>query len=375
MHVLGGIVALVLVVGVLWDAFETIVLPRRVVRPVRLTRTFYRATWTVWLWLARPMRGGGEADASSPRETFLAFYGPLALIFLLTVWAGALIVGFGTLQWALGSHVATSHGPAGFGKDLYMSGTNFFTIGLGDVTPTSARAEALTVIEGGTGFGFLALVIGYLPILYQAFSRREVDISLLDARAGSPPSAVELLRRNCKLRGSDALAEFLRDWEGWAAQLLESHLSYPSLAYFRSQHENQSWLGALTAVLDVCALVMLGIDEIPTRQAELTFAIARHASVDLSQIFNEPPRDPEPDRLPPDRLVELRAMLAASGLRLPEGPQADARLHGLRALYEPYVGALSWHLKMELPAWLPPPDAADDWQTTAWDGTELPRLH
>ena len=371
MHVVGGVVAFILIAGVLWDAFETVVLPRRVVRPVRLTRTFYRATWTAWLWLARHMRGGGEAEASSPRETFLAFYGPLALILLLTVWAGALIVGFGTLQWALGSHLATNHGTVGYGKDLYMSGTNFFTIGLGDVTPTSADAEALTVIEGGTGFGFLALVIGYLPILYQAFSRREVNISLLDARAGSPPSAVELLRRNSIQTRTDAVAIFLRDWEGWAAQLLESHLSYPSLAYFRSQHENQSWLSALTTVLDACALVMLGIDEVPRREAELTFAIARHAAVDLSQIFNEPPREPEPDRLPPERLVELRALLAGAGLRLSEGPEADARLRGLRRLYEPYVGALSWHLKMELPDWLPPEGSADDWQTTAWDDPDL----
>ena len=362
-----------LILGVLWDAFETVVLPRRVIRPARLTRAFYRATWTVWLWLARTLRGGGEAEASSPRESFLSFYGPLALILLLTVWAGALVVGFGTLQWAFGSRLAAIHGTVGYGTDLYMSGTTLFTVGLGDVTPTAALAQALTVIEGGTGLAFLAMVIGYLPILYQAFSRREVNISLLDARAGSPPSAVELLRRNHIQTRVDALAVFLRDWEGWAAQLLESHLSYPSLAYFRSQHENQSWLAALTTILDACALVMVGIDEIPTREAELTFAIARHAAVDLSQIFNEPPRTPEPDRLPPDRVAAMRTLLASAGLRLAEGPTADARLRGLRSLYEPYVGALSWHLAMELPPWLPPEGATDDWQTTAWDDPELVR--
>src|SRR5439155_22732943 len=158
-----------------------------------------------------------------------------------------------------------------------------------DVVPVSWPARAVTALEAAVGFGFLAIVIGYLPVIYQSFSRREVVISMLDARAGSPPTAAELLRRHAADHTLDALDALLRDWEHWSAELLESHLSYPVLAYFRSQHDNQSWLGALTTVLDTCALVMVGIDGVSVWQARLTFAIARHAVVDIAQIFRTAP--------------------------------------------------------------------------------------
>lgn len=373
MRLLAAAPALVLIFGILWDAFETVVLPRRVVRPIRLTRMFFRGTWAVWRTLARlfPGDGPGEHESSSPRESFLGLFGPLALILLLTIWAAGLVLGFGVLQWALGSALAPEAGHPGFGADLYMSGTTLFTLGLGDVVPRSGLARAVTVIQSGIGFGFLALVIGYLPVLYQAFSRREENISLLDARAGSPPSAVELLRRNCSVKESASLVAFLRDWEGWAAQLLESHLSYPTLAYYRSQHENQSWLAALTAILDVCALIVTGIDEIPRRQAELTFAIARHAAVDLSQIFKVAPREPEPDRLPPEDFERMCQLLATAGLRFADEASAESRLRALRRLYEPYICSLGGLLVLSAPDWLPPPEAHDDWQTTAWDKASI----
>src|SRR5262249_53222577 len=163
---------------------------------------------------------------------------------------------FALLHWAFGSRIQTANAHPGFGFVLYFSGTTFFTLGLGDITPLSTAARVLTVAEGGTGFGFLGIVIGYLPVIYQAFSRREVNISLLDARAGSPPSAAELLRRHSQGHQLESLQQLLHDWERWSAELLESHLSYPVLAYFRSQHNNQSWLSALTTMLDTSALVI-----------------------------------------------------------------------------------------------------------------------
>src|SRR6202007_1946785 len=133
----------------------------------------------------------------------------------------------------------------------------------------------LVVTEAGFGFGFLAAVIGYLPFIYGSFSKREVNISLLDARAGTPPTAGELLRRHAYPGGSDALRLLFKDWELWAAELMESHLSYPVLAFFRSQHDNQSWIAALTAILDSCALVKAGIQDSFQPQAGLRFVIAR----------------------------------------------------------------------------------------------------
>ncbi|MGH9668706.1 MAG: potassium channel family protein, partial [Terriglobales bacterium] len=296
------------------------------------------------------------------------FYGPLSLLALLVVWAVTLVLGFALVHWANGSHINMPLGTdADFWTDLYMSGTTFFTLGLGDVTPRGPLARFLTVVESGTGFAFLAMVIGYLPTLYQAFSRREVNITLLDARAGSPPSAVELLRRHARDHGSESLTQLLRDWERWSAELLESHLSYPVLCYFRSQHDNENWLAALTTILDACALVMVGIEGVPPSQAQLTFAIARHAVVDLAQIFSTPPKRTGADRLPPEQLAEARLALAEVGSRLQEGPEGEQRLAELRAMYEPYVQALSGYLRFALPGWLPPQRRRDNWQTSAWE--------
>jgi len=223
-------------------------------------------------------------------------FGPLSLILLIGLWALGLIIAFAFLHWGLGSQVTGSDGRSGFGVDLYMSGTTFFTLGLGDVIPRTALARALTVVESGMGFAFLALVIGYVPLISQAFSRREVNISMLDARAGSPPTAAQLLRRNFHA-GEEDLRGLFRDWEHWAAELLESHVSFPVLSYFRSQHDNQSWVAALTTILDVCALVVARIEDRPTPTARLTFAMARHAVVDLCAVFGLKPTPPPVDRL------------------------------------------------------------------------------
>jgi hypothetical protein len=161
--------------------------------------------------------------------------------------------------------------------------------------------------------------------------------------------------------------DFLKEWERWCAELLDSHLSYPVLGFYRSQHDNQSWISSLTMILDACALVSVGVDGIPRRQAELTFAMARHAAVDLSQIYDTPPEPPGLDRLPPDGLAQLRDALREAGLPLREGDDADSRLAELRGIYEPYVFALSRRMMSALPTWLPEQGARDTWQTTAWE--------
>jgi Ion channel len=361
MRALVGVIGLSLIFVVLWDAFETIILPRRVARKFRLTRFFYRFTWRPWSAMMRRVRNAKR------RELYLGFYGPLSLLLLLTMWAVGLVFSFALLHWAAGSPAHVLDGLAGFRRDLYLSGTTLFTLGIGDVIPGNPWARALTVIEAGVGFGFLAVVIGYLPVVYQAFSRREVNISLLDARAGTPPTAVELLRRHSSDHGLEALQQLLRDWERWSAELMESHLSYPALAYFRSQHNNQSWLGALTAILDTSALVMAGVEGACARQAELTFAIARHAVVDLAQVFGTPPVRKEMDRLPPEEVARIREHLASAGLRLREEETVVHRLKDVRRTYEPYVQSLSRYLSIALPPWYIESRRKDNWQTSAWD--------
>jgi hypothetical protein len=361
MKALALLLGVVLVALNLWDAFETILLPRRVARRWRLTTVVQQTTWWIWSRMIR------QVHERRTREYVLSVYAMLTMLMLFMVWALGLTVGYALLQWGAGSRLDYTRGQAGFMTDLYMSGSTFLTLGLGDVTPVSGLARLLTVLEAGTGFGFLALVLAYLPVLYQAFSRREAHATMLDEWAGSPPSAAEMLRRQAESGDPQALIGFLRGWELWSSELMESHLSYPILAHFRSQHDNQSWLSALTAVLDACALSIVGVEGVHPFQARLTFAMARHTVVDLTQVLHRRPRPFAVDRLGPEDLARLRAALAAGGVPLREGAEADRKLADLRGMYEPYVAALADYLLITIPPWTRETRRRDNWQTTAWE--------
>jgi hypothetical protein len=356
----------VIVSVVLLDAFETVVLPRRVTRHFRLTAWFYRRTWIPWIRIATRIR------TPSRQQSFLGYFGPLSLFMLLAFWATGLIFGFALLQFGIGGHEQLGNEPITFGRILYHSGETFFTLGYGDIVPTTAMARLLSVLEAGMGFAFLGVVIGYLPVVYGSFSRREIQISMLDARAGSPPTASELLVR---LAGSSenpaieqtVLDEVLRDWERWAGELLESHISYPVLSFFRSQHSNQSWLGALMTMLDVTSLVIVGIESIHPGQARLTFAMARHAAVDLAQVVNARYDPQAPERLTEADFNTLRETLAAAGLNLRSTEDARQKLTKLRSMYEPYLHATAKNLMVALPPWRPPAKVRDNWQAGPWD--------
>ncbi len=356
-RVLSLLVGLLLTATVLWDAFETVVLPRTVSRRVRLAGIYIRGSWRLWARSARLF------DSDGRRERFLAVYGPLSLIGLLMVWAIGLIVGFAVLHWSAGSPLRTGTGSARFVDDLYMSGTTFFTLGLGDVQPVGGVARILTAAEAGLGFAFLAIVIAYFPVLYQSFSRREVRLTLLDAWAGTPPAAAEVLLRLARAGELQALDPFLKDWEYWCSEVLESHISYPVVAFFRSQHHRQSWVSALATVLDVSALIVVGIEGLPRWQAHVTFAIARHTTVDLAQVLGAR-ADASADRLGVGRLDQLRRLLEDAGLRPSRSPAADAHLTKLRRSYEPYVVGLGRTLMMPVPLWWRESPAQDNWQTS-----------
>jgi Ion channel len=360
-HPLALVGGFALAIIILVDAFEAIILPRRVTRKIRLTRLFFRTTWAFWKAVV------SKVTNRKTREALLGIFGPSSLLLLIAIWALGLVLGFGLMQYAAGSAIDVHEpGHSGFAMDVYLSATTFFTLGLGDAVPRVPLARFLLVAEAGLGYGFLAVIVGYLPFIYSSFSRREVNISLLDARAGTPPTAGELLRRYSYPQGQNALRDLLREWESWCAELMESHLSYPVLAYFRSQHDNQSWIASLTAILDACALIRTGIEGACERQAELTFAIARHAVVDLSQVFDTAPSPPATDRLTSADLHQLRDTLAAHGMKLHDGEEADRQLHKLRNMYEPFIYSLAMHLSQPLPPWIPQKKGKDNWQTTAW---------
>ena len=378
MHPLGLILGLLTIGTVLLDAFETIILPRRASGKIRLTRLFYVITWRPWAAVV------SRYSNRRLRETGFSFYGPLSLLLLIALWAAGLVLGFGLIFYGLGPPLHDPLGLHPLHTAIYISGTTLFTLGLGDIIPLNHWARDLVIIEAGTGLGFVAVVIGYLPVLYQAFSRREGSIALLDGRAGSPPTASELLRRHASDGGNDALVDLLDEWERWSAEMLESHISYPLLCYFRSQHDNQSWLSAITAILDTCAVLLSIVECSACRQARLTFAMARHTVVDLLLVFNmQPVAMPNPSvpgsspsgaapdnkkdgkematRLSEPELVRLTEVLCKAGYRLRLEPERLALLRKLRWMYEGQVLVLSQYLHMPLPSFVTEKPGRDTW--------------
>jgi Ion channel len=358
------IAGLVLMVTILWDTFEAVILPRRIRRKIRVTNLVYALTWPLWSYIPR------RSKKWKKWEHYLSWYGPLSMFFLLAVWAFGLIISFAILHWGLRSPLKTPEGESGLLVDLYMSGSTFFTLGLGDVTPNTPLARVLTVMEAGLGFGFLALVIGYLPVLYTAFSKREAQITMLDARAGSPPTAAEILMRTGTAGALASLQRLMADWEVMGAETLETHISYPALLYYRSHHTNQSWVVSFAAMLDVCALVIAGIEKVDKWQAQLTFAMLRHSVVDLLQVLNCAPGPKREDRLPEDERESLYAYLDTAGVHCIRTPEAAAKLEKLRSMYEPYVAALCNHLVLPMPGFTSSDRVRDNWKTSAFQRAE-----
>lgn len=359
MHWLSLVGGVLLLLIVLLDAFQSIILPRRPVGRLRITRLFFLLTWRPWRAFVP------RVSSRAAREQLYSIYGPLSLLILFVVWALLLTLGFGLVFFGL--HAAfrdpllTSGGSwQRLRSCLYVSGTTLFTLGMGDVVPEAQFARVLTVLEAGTGLGFVALVIGYVPVLYTAFSQREVLVALLDARAGSPPNATELLLRHSFDEGPEVLQALLAEWERWCAEILETHISYPILCYYRSQHDNQSWLSALVAVLDTCALLITMRDSKKTRQAQLTFAVGRHTLVDLVHVFHleeveKALRDAPATRLGDEELMRLCEATEGTGFSPCDDFESRERLAAIRLLYEPHACALAEYLKLSLPFWVSPP--------------------
>ena len=345
--------ALILIVIVLQDAFEVMLLPRRVARRFRAARLYFRSAWMIWTRLARLF------PTPAAREHVLSVFGPLSMVVLFSLWALGLILGFGVLDWICQSGPA-EHSP--LVDQIYMSGVTFFTLGYGDIVPHSHLTRGLSVVEAGLGLGFLAMVIGYLPVLYQLFSRREAHVIQLDVRAGTPPCACTLLSRHSEPGGLVKLDDLLREWEVWGSELLESHLSYPMLVYYRSQHDSQSWLSAIAAVIDTCAVILVGLEGTRPLQARMTFTMGRMVIVEMARSFAvRPSRYDGGDRLDDAGFERLTETMAASDLHW-KADDAQQTLAALRATYEPLLDALANRLVLTLPPWISDGDAPDNWQ-------------
>ena len=364
------ILGVFLVVLSLLDAFESVVLPRTVQRSIRLRTVFYYFSAVFY------KTAGRLPKASSLRQALLVTFAPFNFLSLITAWAFLLILGFTLVHWGVQTPLINPGDTGHFISYFYFSGATFFTLGYGDVVPIHGVGRALAILEAGLGFGFLALVIGYVPVIYGAFSRREATMLKLDSKAGSEPSALELIRRHADAGVMEALIPLLKEWEDFSAQLLESYLSYPILAYYRSQHDDQSWLRSLTAVMDACILVkgFANGDDATSKnlrfQASATFVMGRHLLVDLSYVLNAPPVTDGPSRLSESELVFIRSTLMKYNPKFDVSAEADEKLRVARELYEPYALGLADDLIVDLPTWVPIDDLVDNWQTSAWEGVK-----
>lgn len=335
----------VLIVATLLDAFEVVLLPRPVRHRARLNRYFFLGTWAAWSRLASRLPAGRR------REDFIGVYGPFSMVLLFALWAVCLIAGFGLLQWAL--HEAVADGPSlSLAREMIVSGDALFTLGYGDIVPRTLAARFLVVVEAGTGFAFIALTISYLPVLYQHFAQRDAQIIEFAARAGTPPSAAGLLGWHVARGELQQLDQWLQNWESWAGELIESHSTYPMLAFYRSQHDGHSWLASLAVVLDTCTLILAGTDDGRTMQAAATFAAARRVLNEVSSSLDVVPATWNSEK----RLAAFELALLVTALEQSfDGWTSSSNTAGLvtelRRAYEPQLDRLSAYLWLPLPGW------------------------
>ncbi|MGB2874155.1 MAG: hypothetical protein WBB76_01630 [Gaiellaceae bacterium] len=333
MRVVAAIAGVILITLMLAEFFVTFMLPRRVRRDPRIARGLINALWRPWRAFARRLSPGSA-------DTVLGFYGPLALLFELLTWTVGLIVGFALLDWAsVGGR---------FGRGLLFS-SGLFLSATG--VSGSTLVHVIALFEAATAIGVLFIVIGYLPAVYGSFSSREIAVSQLATRAGSPPSAGAILLRAAGRQRWRELEQDFRAWEAWSAELMETHLAYPVLGFYRSQHLRQNWLAALTTMVDVAAFVTAVEADDEVEAAELTYAIGQHALADLALQYRVKPGPA--DRLSDSKFDELYGLLE-DALERPVGRGAALqRLTELRRAYEPKAQGLSAFLALDLPAWMP----------------------
>ena len=319
----GFVVLGVLVVSsVIADLFSQVVVPRPSRARWRISRIIFSLSWRSWRWFA--LRWNPET-----REDMLGSYAPVAVIGLLGIWVVLLAVGYGFILWGLREQ--THPELRSYWEALYFSGTSLLTVGFGDIVATAGLSRMVVLLEAGTGLGTVALVISMLFSLYAAFQRREALVITLDASAGAPPSGIALLETVRKYKMPDHLDRTFQDFRIWSAEVLESHLAYPTLIWFRSNHDNESWISALGAVMDAATMLLTTIEGEPKGPAALMFKVGGHLVEDLSHLFGDGHEHiAGVERFEFD---EVCRRLEAVGYRLRPADQAWAEFQDRRAEY------------------------------------------
>ncbi len=347
MTVLEFLAGFIVVGWVLNDVFNTVILPRP--SPAR-----YRPAGILTRWSWRFWRKYAEAkNDPDRREQRLGVFAPALVMILLGLWIVLLILGFSVMLLALGDGVEPRL--ANLGAAMYFAAISLLTIGYGDYVPTEIGSRLVAVAAGAVGLGIVALTITYLFSLYRSFQRREVSVVTLDARAGAPPSGITLLE-TCAGFGSDVeLEQVFESWEIWSAEVLDSHLAYPILLFFRSTHDHESWVSAIGAILDATTLLLTTIKGGPRGQARATRALGSHLVEDIARSFrfivNDRPLDaPMIERAEFD---DARTRLGAAGYTLvPDADASWAEFAKLRSEYAGTLNALARYLDVPPAQWI-----------------------
>jgi hypothetical protein len=321
---------IVVLVWTLLDVFRTLVMPRAARGRIRLSRILFNTMWRPWRWI------GLRRRTVQSRERFLAAAAPFFFFALLVGWVFLALLGYARILWSPGFVHGMGSGDGSFADAMYSSGTSLFTLGFGSGVATG-WTRAIAVLAGATGLGLFAVVIAYLPVLYQAFNRREVGVLMLDARAGSPPSGPELLHRMGSDGARSSLPELFAEWERWVADVLETHMSYPLLALFRSPHDDTSWITALGSVLDAATLIITSVDDAPDERAKLLYGTGVHAVEDLFYYLRLTERETVIQR---DEFEHVLNDMKDDGFSIRPADDAFNRFTEKRAKYAPRLEAM-----------------------------------
>ena len=338
-----GALGAALVLAVMYDVFQTVLLPRPSVGRAVASPRLVRALWEVW--------GAtfGRIRRVRAREAGLAAFAPFALLVLLALWTAGVLVGYGLVQQALSHEWAGSDHQVG--TALYVSAQSLLTLGFGGAVPVGAAARIVATVEAVSGLGLVAMVVSLLFSLFQSFQAREVQVVALDATAGAPPSGVQILETCAPDDMHEHLASVLRTWRLWTAAVLESHLAYPLLVYFRSSHDNEAWVNSFGAVLDAAALLVTAVQSGPAPgEARLALKVGRHCVDDFSLVLGLPRAGPP--GLERAEFDQARDRLRAAGYALREAEASWQAFCELRLHYAPPLAALARYLLLPPAPWL-----------------------
>ena len=322
-QLLWSVVGLIIIAVVFYDLFQTVVLPRPAVGKMQLARKVVRPMWLVWRWVSQ------RTSRIERSESRLAAFAPVALLTMFLIWAAALVVGFmGLLLDGLAGQIRPV--PQDLITTMYISASTLVPLAYGDFVPEGGAARLVIFAESATGVAIAALAITLLFSLYESFRAREEMVVSLDAMAGAPPTAVQLLETAASTM-RPSLGETFDEWRRWSAMVLESHLAYPLLIYFRSSHDNEAWINSFGAVMDAAILTISTIDDGSEGSAHLMFTVGNHLVEDMSWVFNiKSSDDPIVERAEYEVAVQR---LMKAGYRIKDVEAGWKKFAELRARY------------------------------------------